>query len=189
MTTVESSRPPAAEEGIVTPEGWAKLAVHTVTLPSRARVKVRIPDLSLLIAHDAIPENLRGAALQKLMQDFAELQQPAAPAEGEQAERPSIDKEKIQQLASLHFFLVSEMLVEPKLTAGELEQAGLPNEDLELLVQLATRDRDTDALGVVLGVVPLSRFARFREHHGCDESCQACAAVVEELSTRSAGGV
>lgn len=188
MTTVESSRPQAAENGIVTPAEWAELAVHTVTLPSRARVKVRIPDLSLLIANDAVPENLRGAALEELMGTMAALQAPAA-ADGSDPERPRIDKEKIQQLASLHFFLVSEMLVEPALTISELERAELPNEDLELLVQLATRERDTDALGVVLGVVPLSRFARFRDHHGCDESCEACAAVVEELSTRRASGV
>ena len=190
MTEAAVSRPPAADQGIVSPEEWAQLAHHTITLPSGARVKVRIPDLTLLIAQDAVPEKLRGVALREVLAAMGALTaKPDASEEAAEAAAPLFDAEKIRTLAELHFFLVSEMLVEPKLTPEQAATGGLPNEDLELLVQIATRERDTDARGVVLGVLPLSRFERFRHHHGCGEGCEACAAFRQEFSTRRVGGV
>lgn len=52
---------------IVSKSKWAQRAVHRVTLPSGARVRIRIPDLSLLLAGDAVPDELRGVALEEFI--------------------------------------------------------------------------------------------------------------------------
>lgn len=162
---------------------WNELGVHEITLPSGAVVKVRIPDLSLLIAGDAVPESLRGIALEQLMGAVVAMKLDA----GENVDQPkvSLDREKIGQLADLHFFLISAMLVEPEITVDQLVSPNTrpPNPDLEMLAELALRERDTDARGVVLGVMPLQRLERFRHFHQCDPGCAACEALQAELST------
>lgn len=167
---------------------WAQRSVHTVTCPSGAVVRIRIPDLSMLLAQDAVPDRLRAVALQKVSEAFAEaLRTPVAdPAEGEEPSAPTLDVEALKELAELHQWLVTQMLVEPELTLEDLEgpvEERPPGDDLTMLVQIASRERHTDARGVVLGVEPLSRWERFRDRHGCGEDCRACQEVVGDFSS------
>jgi hypothetical protein len=158
---------------------WAKKAVHRITLESGMEVEIRLPDLAILIEGDALPERLRTVA--------AELWQTGAPAlvgapDGEGP--PSLDMEMVKGLAALRRHLAAMCLVDPPLSAEELQSSGVPAEDIDLLASIAMRERDTDARGVKLGVMPLSRFDTFREEHGCPPDCPACEAVSGRFSTR-----
>lgn len=170
-------------------EQWKQKGVHQATLTTGAEVSIRIPNLAQLVKHDAIPESLRAAALREISTDGMH-------------DHATLTREEVGALYQLYEFLVVEMLVDPKLAPpvfemhpkeegseelvevcvdrGDVEH--LPAEDLDLLIALATRQRNTDALGRVLGVMPLSRLATFREEHGCDPGCEACARVQQRLS-------
>lgn len=171
--------------GITSKKDWTALRVHTLTLPSGAVVRAMIPDLSLLIAADAVPDSLRGIAMEELMGDIVAMRIEA----GTDQNKPEVtlDKEKLSKLADLHYWLVAEMLVEPKVTVEELRdpETRPPNPDLEMLTAIATRERDEDAAGRTLGVMPLSKVARFRHFHECGPDCEACQALSRDLSTRS----
>jgi hypothetical protein len=146
-------------EGVVTLDQWVERATHTVTLPSGAVVKIRLPDLSLLLAGQRVPERLRVLALEQVMgaiEGKPEIESEDGSATGK------LEKQ-LGDLAELNFWLVSQMVVEPELTSDVLREGRLPNEDVEMLIALATRDTDEDALGVRLGVVPLERFDGFRD--------------------------
>lgn len=182
-TTKQASR--SRGNGVVSKTAWAGLAVHTITLASGARVKVRFPNVALLLAGDAVPEELRGEAMRKVSEElFASLDQPDAAG--------GLTEETLKQFDDYHRFLISRSLVEPTLTYDELEEGRPtrpPQEDLDLLVEILVRGRDTDAAGVRLGVEPLDRWATFRHHHGCDESCEACAKVIDAFSSVDVGAL
>jgi hypothetical protein len=135
----------------------------------------------ILIKGDALPERLRGIA--------AELWQSGSVGDlisGVNEEGGAqIDNDLLIKLADLRREIAAMALVEPAMTAQDLDTAEIPPEDIDMLTQIAMRERDTDARGVKLGVVPLSRFDAFREEHGCPEDCPACKAAAERLSTRS----
>jgi hypothetical protein len=179
-TTPAKKRAQAAANGkrIATLEQWAQAALHTVTCPSGAQVKVRIPDLATLLAGDAVPEHLRVVAFQKISDELSEAL--IEKGEGENAQ-PRISQEVMNAAVELHRWVVIQSVVEPKLTVETLEL--VPAEDIEFLAEIATRERDTDALGVHLGVAPLSRFDTFRHFHKCAEDCSACQEVRAVFST------
>lgn len=158
---------------------WSALAIHTITLPSSAIVKIRLPDISILMAGDAVPERLRGIAIRELSKQIRDVQ---ATALGDVV--PDIQAEEIADLMGLNRWLVTQTLVEPELSEAELEAGAIPNEDFLMLTQLASRERDTDARGVRLGVEPVERWAAFKQFHGCADECEACNDAIEELSTR-----
>lgn len=162
---------------------WKAAGVHTITVPTGATVRIRIPDLSLLIAEDALPEDLRGSAMEELLGAVMGLsvQQPNGDTAGEKP-KVTLERDDLKRLGELHYFMVAQMLVEPQVSIEELKAGGFPNEDLELLTELAMRRRSTDARGKTLGVAPLSRFTLFREVHSCPEDCPHCQTLVERFS-------
>lgn len=187
MAATDTRRRAAASSsnGKRTKEAWGKRAVHVVTLPSGMDVKIRIPNLGLLLEGDALPQTLRNAALQEMVDPIsnrvargavvaAENESPGEPA-------PTVTLDDVRELYDLHKWLVVQTVIEPELELDDLHD--LPQEDLEMLTQIATRERTTDAAGRSLGTEPLSRWATFRDKHGCAPGCEACAEVVNEFST------
>ncbi|HXG70659.1 MAG TPA: hypothetical protein VNJ04_08625 [Gemmatimonadaceae bacterium] len=158
---------------------WAKKAVHRITLDSGMEVDVRLPDLAILIEGDALPDRLRGVAAQMWSEGSA-----AAVTKLDEDGKPQIDVEVVKGLAQLRRHMAAICLVDPAMTADELSSAGIPAEDIDLLASIAMRERDTDARGVKLGVMPLSRFDTWRQSHGCADDCEACNNVVSAFSTR-----
>lgn len=128
-------------------DAWLSLGVHRVTLPTGAVVRLRLPDLSTLVARRMVPDELRSIAQQAFLRDVKlETGNPEAP----------LAEDKLAELYDLNCWLVSDMLVEPSISPDQVRL--LPAEDLEWLILLAQRDVDTDALGVRLGVAPVDRF-------------------------------
>ncbi|MEK6252798.1 MAG: hypothetical protein AABM43_12885 [Actinomycetota bacterium] len=164
-------------------DAWEALGVHTVTLPSGAVVKIRIPDLSLLIAGDALPEQLRGAALEELLGSLSQVDVSDDAAAAQVIQKVASDASGLNTLVDLYRWLVTETVIEPELTEEDLKDRKLPTEDLTMLVEFAGRRRNVDARGVTLGIEPIERWDTFRQMHGCAEECEACTAVIGEFST------
>jgi hypothetical protein len=124
---------------------WKKAAVHYPLLPSGVRVGIKIPDLPRLIEVGTIPQHLLEAAI--------------GVASGQQA-LPT--KELIVQQREFTDLTVQLTVTEPKLSEADVE--GLPYEDKELIVALATRQRDIDAEGEhIAGLSTSEKFRRFRK--------------------------
>lgn len=155
---------------------WKKLSVHKVTLATGAVVRMRIPNLALLMKNDAVPEQLRGVALKEL----SGLTKPEVNDAGE-IKLPELTEADVNSLYELYEWIVCEALIDPVLTPEEL--GDYPQEDLELITQIATRERTTDAAGVRLGVDPVSRWEVWRQHHHCADDCEACTGVAQAFST------
>lgn len=113
--------------------GWKNNRRHTVTLPSYTVVDLEIPNLPQLIKTGQIPNNLVDAAL-----GAAQAQQGQAPT-----------REQIGQQAEFNDHLVSIAVKDPEITADDV--ADLPYEDVEMIVEIAMRQRDVDALYRQLG--------------------------------------
>lgn len=107
---------------------WKKAKRHSVTLPSGFEVEVEIPNLPQMVKTGQIPNNLLDAALGAIKQQ-------------------TITKELIEEQADFFNLLVSTMVKDPAITVEELENDEVPYEDVELLVEIGTRQRDLDALG------------------------------------------
>lgn len=180
--TLQQTRPSAASPSPASDRAkeWAAKAVHHITLESGMEVDVRLPDLAILIEGDALPERLRTVAAQIWSEGAAQL----VSGGGEDGSPPGLDLENVKALSGLRRALAAMCLVDPALSADELLSSGIPAEDIDLLAAIAMRERDTDARGVKLGVMPLSRFDTFREEHGCPEDCPSCQAVTGRFSTR-----
>jgi hypothetical protein len=159
---------------------WAARANHKITLTSGMQVTIRYPDLAVLIEGDALPVHLRTVAADQWSQGG-----PSMVTDAETGAQ-HIDPETIKSMAQLRRHLAAMALVEPKVDPDEFLNSGIPSEDIDMLAAIVMRERDVDALGVKLGVMPLSRFDTFREVHGCAEDCEACAQVSGKFSTRRA---
>jgi len=179
MTITEA--PPSSSGGKA--GEWAARAVHNVTLPSGMKVQVRFPDLAILIEGDALPERLRMVAMEVWAGGSPQIVNEKLGEDG-QPGKPELNVEIVKDLAALRRHLAAMCLVDPPMTAEDLLTSGVPAEDIDMLGQIAMRERDTDALGVTLGVVPLSRFETFREVHGCGPDCESCETLQGRLSTR-----
>lgn len=128
----------------VSASSWKKAGVHTVRLHSGAFVKIRIPDLPALIESGHIPQNL--------------IQVAIGMATGED-QKPSV--ELIAQSREFTDLMTLKSVVEPKITAEDLDD--IPYEDKQLIVEIATRQRDRDAEGTHIGGLETSeKFRRFR---------------------------
>lgn len=197
MTAKQKKPKPSASKPprIASKEHLGALGIHTIRLHSGEYVKIRIPDLAMLVALGVVPERLRAVALARVLDEMtggseaALTEETVASANGqaktpEQMER---DIEKVTDTVNLHIWLVSQMLVEPEYTYEELlpgSPVKLPDEDMVMLIQIATRERNRDAAGVRLGVARIDSWAdSFRAKHECGPGCAACAAVLEEHST------
>jgi hypothetical protein len=135
--------------------GWKKNAVHTILCPSGSYVKVRVPDLPALIEAGQIPQHLLDAAI--------------GVATGQEDVKPSIDL--VKQQREFTDKVVELSVVEPKLSEADLPD--VPFEDKELIVAIATRQRDFDAEGShIAGLDKSSKFRRFRGIDGGDQDVE-----------------
>lgn len=122
---------------------WKKAKVHEdITLPSGAVVDVVIPNLPALIKAGQLPNKLIEVAT-------------AAATTGQ------VPEDLLERLEEYHRFLVSKTVHAPTITDEDVND--LPYEDIEMLVQFATRQIDTDAIGHHLaGLETVDSFRRFR---------------------------
>ena len=126
--------------------GWKKAKRHAVTLPSGVQVQVEIPNLPALIKTGQIPNDLVDLTIKAAQGDLI------------------VSKELIEQQADFTSKLVALTVKEPEITEDDV--ADLPYEDCELIVEVATRQRDLDAEGHHIG--GLEKSADFRKFRGLD---------------------
>lgn len=107
---------------------WKKAKRHPVALPSGFEVEVEIPNLPMMVKTGQIPNDLLDAALGAIKQQ-------------------QITPDLIKEQADFFNLLVTTMVKDPEITLEELENDEIPYEDVELLVEIGTRQRDLDALG------------------------------------------
>ena len=122
---------------------WKKAGVHEVTLASGTVVKIKIPNLPELVSAGEFPNHLVEVAI--------------SVATGES----KVTAEEIKAQAEFYRELIARSLVEPKAEPEDVKE--LPFEDIELIAQIATRQRDVDALGEHLaGLDKNEQWRRFR---------------------------
>jgi hypothetical protein len=157
------------------------------------RYLVRFVDLEALIAQDALPERLLGIALREVLGSNEDAKRVAEQIRAGELAEP---KKLVVELIELQRWITLESLVTPTFTLEEVESGEFDPRDFELLRQIAMRERNTDAKGVFLGVMPLDLFTTFRETHeliggpdwatghpaGLVESCPACQTLERALT-------
>jgi hypothetical protein len=130
--------------GKVSKTQWKARRKHQVTLPSGAQVGIVIPNQAALLKGGQIPNDLLAIVLKQQKGD------------------EDLTVEDIKQAAEFDRFLVTQTVVEPEITEDDLND--LPAEDLTMLVEFATRRRDTDVLGHHLaGLETTDEFKKFRD--------------------------
>lgn len=158
----------AADRAPVTKEEWARAAIHTITLPSGAVVKIKLPDLAALIKGGQIPNPLL-----EIAQKIGAGEPVTAPEEGKgegDDKESGVSKELIGQISDFHAFLVSKTVVEPTVSQDEVAAGAIPTEDIAVIVQFALRERDFDVVGHHLG--GLEKVTEFRKFRGLDLSVE-----------------
>ena len=125
---------------------WKKARLHEVTLPSGTQVKIQVPNLPLLVKTGQLPNELVSKAL-GIVQS------------GE------LDAKTIAEQSDFYGQLVVETVKDPVLAVDDVTgDDPIPFEDVEMLVEIATRQRDLDALGHHVGGLHTS--AEWREFRG-----------------------
>jgi hypothetical protein len=135
-----------------TAAAWKKAKTHEVVLPSGVAVEIEIPNLSQMVKTGELPNDLIDAALGAM-------------------QKQRVTPDLLLKQADFYTKLVALTVVKPKIT--EEDVADLPYEDQELLVELATRQRDVDALGHhIAGLHTSKDWRRFRGYDISDEDVE-----------------
>ena len=171
---------------------WRQKAIHTVTTPSGAVLRIRIPGIGTLLENGDLPDYLYGIALLDISHPDG-----AAGALREmvddvllEGEKRTVVLDQVRKLGEYQRRLVAAALVDPALTYDEIKKDDLPEDDLGMVAEIVQRLRATDARGVRIGVEPLDRWARFHLEHGLPEgSCDCCARLVAAASSVDVGAV
>lgn len=108
-----------------TVDSWKSAKTHQITLPSGTKVSIEIPNLPALMKTGRIPNHLVEAAI--------ELQ-------GKQRITPQDLEDQYEFVKQIVVLTVKE----PAISDADVDD--LPFEDLEMIVQFAMRERDTDAV-------------------------------------------
>lgn len=134
----------AAPKKVTSKSAWKKAAVHDdVTLPSGVIVSIKIPNLPELVTAGEFPNHLVDTAI--------------SVASG----TTKVNSDHVKEQAEFHRHLVYKTVVEPALDLEDVKE--IPTEDVELLVALATRQRDVDAVGRhIAGLDDSEEWRRFR---------------------------
>lgn len=174
------------------PDVWRQKTVHTVTGPSGATFKIRIPGIAGMLERAELPTHLVGialldishrdgaaAALRELVDDVME-----------ETGREKLLAE-VKKLGEYQRHLVAAALVEPTLTFEEVSSGDYPEDDLAMVAEIVQRLRGVDARGVRIGVEPLDRWATFHREHGLGDpdGCDDCLRAVQELSSIHVGAL
>lgn len=125
------------------------LARHYVTLPSSAVVGIEIPDLAELIASGKLPNSLVDVAV-----------------EVAKGNTDTVTEEAIKEQPAFYKHVIQLTVKEPEVTDDLY--AKLPTEDKEMLVEIATRQRDLDAEYKHIGGLHTSE--RWRKFRGLGDS-------------------
>ena len=121
---------------------WKSAKIHSVVLPSGIEVDIEIPNLPQMVKTGQIPNDLLDAALGAIQRD-------------------EITPDLLKEQADFYNKLVATMVVSPSIAEEDVPE--LPYEDVELLVELGTRQRDLDAIGRHIGGLHKSdEWRRFR---------------------------
>lgn len=188
MTTIESpSRPDTTP-----PDVWRQKTVHTVTGPSGATFRIRIPGIAGMLERAELPTHLVGIALLDISH-----RDGAAAALRELVDDVMSDDGRdkllgeVKKLGEYQRRLVAAALVEPELTYDEVASGDYPEDDLSMVAEIVQRQRGHDARGVRIGVEPLDRWATFHLEHGLGDpdECEQCARTVAALSSVHVGAV
>lgn len=135
-----------------TAEGWKGAKRHTITLPSGFVVGIEIPNLPTLVRTGQLPNELVAEALGTI-------------ASGK------LTPEVIGQQAEFYDKLVVATVKEPAIEEADVIE--LPFEDVELIIEIATRQRDLDALGHhIAGLHKNKDWRRFRGLDHGDEDVE-----------------
>jgi hypothetical protein len=128
--------------------GWKKAKVHTVTLASGVEADIQIPNLPELVSSGEFPNHLVDVAISVAQRDTED----------------KITSDEIKSQAEFYRELVSRAVVSPALSPEDVKD--IPFEDVELIVSIATRQRDVDALGH--HIAGLDKNADWRKFRGLD---------------------
>jgi hypothetical protein len=141
VTEVEQSPVASASE-------WKAAKGHLVTLPSGKKVRFQIPNLAVLAKSGELPNSLLAVAV------------PGSVKEAD-VTTPEEAQERIARLADFQRWLIAQAVVEPEISEEDVD--ALPTEDVDCLVELATRGRDQDAVGHhISGLEESAEWRRFR---------------------------
>ena len=186
MTTTEHT----SARDVTPADVWRQKAIHTITVPSGAVLKIRIPGIAGLLEAGSLPAHLVGLAL-------LDISHPEGAAAGLKEMVDSVIEDdtrdkllgEVSKLAEYERRLAVAAIVEPHI--GYEDAADYPEDDLAMVAQIVQRLRAYDAEGVRIGVAPLDRFATFHREHGLAEAdgCDACERVAQRVSTAGVGGV
>lgn len=127
-------------------DAWKGAKRHTITLPTGTVVDIVLPNLPKMLQAGDVPNSLIRVAL-------------------DQAQGAPVSEETIREQFDFYKFLVAATVVEPNLSPSDVED--LPFEDIEMLVAIASRNRDFDAVGHHIG--GLEKQSDFRRFRGLDE--------------------
>jgi len=124
---------------------WKKSKVHeNITTPSGSVISLQIPNLPALVRAGQLPNHLIEVAT------------------GVSNGSTAITPELFGKQAEFTNKLVSLAVVDPELTEEEVEEV-VPYEDQEFIVEIATRQRDLDAVGRHIGGLHTQdEFRKFR---------------------------
>lgn len=172
-------------------EAWFE-RVHDAVLPSGMHVTFR--DLSL--AELALLEELPGELLELVVEEWAApgammsyAKEPFTKLNGKptkkQADAAEAEvKNRLSRIADVNRALIAAALVEPKITAAELQRVPMP--DLEMLSGFVNRTQIVDAAGRHVGVVRTDQFQVVLSAHGhgeCAPGCSSCETARRGVST------
>jgi hypothetical protein len=136
---------------------WKNRKEHEVLLPSGMEVKIVVPNLPSLIRAGKIPNSLLNAAVEQ-----------ATAAQDQKVP----DSELIGQQEEFYRKIIPLTVIEPKIEEDDVSD--LPFEDQELLVELATRQRDVDAAYRHIGGLDSHEsFRTFRSGGGVSEAVES----------------
>lgn len=121
---------------------WKTAKRHEITLPSGFVAQIEIPNLPLLVKTGQLPNELVADALGSI-------------------QAGKLTPEIIVQQSDFYDKLVAITVKEPVVTEEDVHE--IPFEDVEMLVEIATRQRDLDAIGHHVGGLHSSKdWRRFR---------------------------
>lgn len=134
---------------------WKKAKTHEAVLPSGLSIEIQIPNLPLLVKTGQVPNDLIESAIGAMQGDV------------------QITAELLSEQAEFYNKLVAIAVVTPAITEADVPE--LPYEDVEMIVEFATRQRDVDALGRHLA--GLHRSKEWRSFRGLDYGGSAMAGL------------
>lgn len=137
-----------AKPAAKTAAGWKSRRRHTISLPSGMEVEIEIPNLPVLVKTGQLPNDLVKDALGAI-------------------QGGTLTVDTIKEQADFYGKLVAITVKEPVVTEDDVVgDDPLPFEDIEMIVEIATRQRDLDAVGDHIGGLHTSK--KWRTFRGLD---------------------